>query len=107
MSLPVLVMPEAERNLLETAEWWARNRSLAQAERWYDGFVIALERLGDHADEYSLARENHRFPYELRELHFGIGSHATHRALFVIRSDVVVVVAIRHAAQRDVTPDDL
>ena len=107
MSRPVIITPEAERQLLENAEWWAENRSVAQAERWYDGFVSALERLGEHPEECSLARENHRFPYELRELHFGIGSHPTHRALYVIRPEGVFVVSIRHTSQQDVTPNDL
>lgn len=107
MSHTVLITPEAERQLRENAEWWAKNRSAEQAERWYDGFIRSLESLGDHPEECSFARENHRFPYELRELHFGIGSHPTHRALFVIRPEAVVVVSIRHVSQQDVTPNDL
>ncbi len=107
MNQPVIVTPEAEQQLRKNAEWWAENRSVAQAERWYDGFVIALERLGEHPGECSLARENHKFPYELRELHFGLGPHPTHRALFVVRPEGVVVVSIRHTSQQDATPNDL
>ena len=47
MSLSVIITPEAAHNLWEAAEWWARHRSLAQAQRWYDGFVDALDSLSD------------------------------------------------------------
>lgn len=107
MSGPVIFTPEAEASLWENAEWWARNRSAEQAQRWYDGFVGALEKLGEHPEEFPLARENDKFPFELRELHFGLASRPTHRALFVIRPEAVVVVSIRHVSQREVTPDDL
>ena len=43
MSYTVLITPEAERQLRENAEWWAKNRSAEQAERWYDGFMRSLE----------------------------------------------------------------
>ena len=107
MSLPVIITPEAAQNLWEAAEWWARHRSLAQAQRWYDGFVDALDSLADRPFRCSLARENDDFPYELRELHYGVGSRPTHRALFTVRPDAVIVLSIRHAAQKDVAPDDL
>ena len=40
-------------------------------------------------------------------MNFGLGSKLTHRALFVIRPDMVYVIAIRHLAQRSLRPDDL
>jgi hypothetical protein len=46
-------------------------------------------------------------PIEIRELAYGLGRKPTHRALFAIRPDAVIVYAIRHTAQADVTPDDL
>ena len=47
------------------------------------------------------------FPFEVRQMTYGLGSRPTHRALFVIRPDMVYVIAIRHLAQRAVSPDDL
>jgi len=42
-----------------------------------------------------------------RELHYGSGRRTTHRVLFrVLEHNVVEVMAIRHFAQQDVTPDD-
>jgi plasmid stabilization system protein ParE len=106
MSLPVIFQPEAEEQLVSSALWWAERRSGEQAERWYAAFLDAIETLSDNPERCPLAHENAAFPYELRELHFGIGSRPTHRALFTIRSDAVVVLSVRHAAQQDVTPED-
>jgi len=53
-----------------------------------------------------LAREDPRFPIELRQLNYGSGRRTTHRILFAIRSTRVVVYAIRHFAQQDWRSDD-
>ena len=68
--------------------------------------------LGDHPLRYPplrypLARERDQFPYEVRVMNYGVGSRPTHRALYTIRPDAVVVLSIRSAAQQDITPDDL
>ncbi len=106
MNLPVVIEPRAKQDLRAAAAWWAENRSAEQAARWYDGFVDAIELLGENPVRYPLARENGEFPYELREMHYGLGGRATHRAVFTIRPEAVVVLAVRHAAQRDITPED-
>lgn len=67
----------------------------------------ALRSLEEQPLRCPLARENESFPYELRELHYGVGSRPTHRALLTVRPDAVVVLSIRHVAQKDVVPDDL
>ena len=107
MTLPVHLTDAAHVELDAACDWWAKNRSAQQAERWYDGFARAILALGDQPQRYPPAREDHRFPYELRELHFGLGRHPTHRALFTIRPDCVLVLSIRHAAQQDLSPDDI
>ena len=45
-------------------------------------------------------------PYEIRELHYGLGLHATHRVIFTIRPDMVLILTIRHAAQSDLSEID-
>ena len=107
MSLPVVVQPEAEDTLFQSAAWWAKHRSVDQAERWFDGFVATIYTLGDNPERHPVARENDKFPYEIRELNYGLGSHPTHRAVFTIRPDAVVVLTTRHLAQRDITLDDI
>lgn len=100
MSVPVLIQPRAKQDLLAAAAWWAEHRSPEQAARWYDGFLAAIESLSENPARHPLARENGKFPYELRELHYGLGRRPTHRAVFTIRSEAVVVLTVRHTAQR-------
>lgn len=107
MKLPVLIMPEAEEALRRNAKWRADNRSAEQAQRWYDGFAKAIVALGYHPLRYPLARESDQFPYQVRVMNYGVSSRPTHRALYTICPDAVVVLSIRSAAQQDVTPDDL
>lgn len=89
------------------ADWWAAHRSLNQAVRWYEGFNEAIELLAESAEQWPLARENHLYPYEIRELHFGLGPHPTHRAVFTIRPGIVLILTIRHVSQSNLTEDDL
>lgn len=107
MSLPVVVMPRAEHDLRESTAWWAENRSTELAGRWWDGILEAIQSLSTDSHRYPPARENANHPYELRELHFGLASRPTHRVLFTIRPDKIIVVAVRHVAQQDVPPEDL
>ena len=106
MSLDVLVMPRAEKDLRQSTQWWTEHRDAEQASRWWYGILEKIETLAEHPDRWPLARENSKHPYELRELHFGLGSRPTHRILFTIRPDSVAVVAVRHVAQDDWNPDE-
>jgi hypothetical protein len=54
-----------------------------------------------------LAAEDGQFPLELRELRYGAGRRPTHRAIFSIKDDLVLVLAVRHLAQDRVQPHDL
>ncbi|WP_254510863.1 hypothetical protein [Anatilimnocola floriformis] len=87
--------------------WWAKNRSPQQAARWYCGFIDALQSLSEIAERLPLASENDLFPFEVRQLTFGLGAKPTQRALFVIRPDMVYVIAIRHLSQQAIRPEGL
>lgn len=107
MSYRVLVAPAAERQLDANTDWWQEHRSADEARRWYSGFRGKIARLDENPHLHGLAAEDENFPYELRELLFGLGSRPTHRALFTIQAEMVIVLAIRHVAQDRVTPDDV
>jgi plasmid stabilization system protein ParE len=107
MTIRVVLTRRAERELEGAADWWATHRSSSQAARWYAGFSDALASLSRNPERCPLAPEDGRFPYEIRELYYGLGSRPTHRAVFTIRRDMVLVLTIRHAAQADLTEDDL
>jgi plasmid stabilization system protein ParE len=103
----VVLTEQAARELEAAADWWAAHRSAKQAAQWYEGFSARIESLRHSHDGCQLSEEDPDFSYELRELHFGGGSRLTHRAIFTIVSDFVVVLTIRHAAQRELQPGDV
>jgi plasmid stabilization system protein ParE len=107
MSYDVVITDRAAEQLKSAAQWWAEHRSLAQAERWYDGFIRAILKLAQEPQRCSLAREHDKFPFEIRQLIYGLGRKGTHRAVFTIRQDKVVILLIRHLAQSDLDFGDL
>ena len=107
MSYTVVILPEAEDIALRTAKWWAENRSSEQAQCWFHGIYDAFDTLEQHPERCPLARENSLLPIELRELHYGLGDRPTHRIIFTVRPDSVVILTIRHTSQMDIRPEDL
>lgn len=88
-------------------DWWAVNRSAIQAERWYDRFVAVLDSISADPDRFARAPESLPTDCVVREAHFGLGKRATHRALFTIRDNSVVVLSIRHSSQRNLNLEEL
>lgn len=107
MSYQVIVLPKARDEMYRDALWWSEHRSADQAARWLAGFEDAINNLANDADTHPLARENGNFSFELRQKTFGLGPKPTHRAIFEISGDKVLVHGVRHLARRDIGPDDL
>jgi plasmid stabilization system protein ParE len=107
VSFRITILPRAKRQLLEQVVWWSNNHSAEQAFRWLDGFEQALTSLVSDPERFPLARENDAFDFEIRELHYGVRRRATHRAVFEIRGEEVIVYSIRHLAQSDMLPSEL
>lgn len=93
--------------LLNQALWWSEKRSAEQAFKWLTSFEKTLQALSQNPQRHRQARENAEFDRDLREIYYGLGKRFTHRAVFEIRENEVVVYSIRHLAQTDLTPDDL
>jgi plasmid stabilization system protein ParE len=107
MTRKVILMDQAHAELEENCRWWAEHRSADEAERWYDGFSKTIKQLSTTAEQHAAARENGQFPFELRQLNYGLGRRPTHRAVYIIRPDMVLVVRVQHLAQDDLTLDDI
>jgi plasmid stabilization system protein ParE len=105
MTYEVLVTSRAQQEAQANHDWWARHRSAEQAARWYDSFLKVTLSLEQNPDRFGLAPENDRFPYEVRQLSFGIGPKPTHRLVYTIRPHDVVVLRVRHLAQQDIDPE--
>ena len=106
MTYKVAITDRAFQELDSACKWWSENRSAEQALRWYNGFIRSIRSLADNPESRPFAPENYAFPHEVRELVYGVGRHPTHRALFTIRSDLVLVLRVRHLAQGEISPDD-
>ena len=102
MTYGIIVMPLAEREAQANRDWWAANRSIDQAARWYDEFANSVLSLEQNPDRCALARENDRFHHEVRQLNFGLGGKRTHRIVFTIRRDEVVILRVRHLSQAEI-----
>lgn len=94
------------------ADYEERLTSLAErspdaARKLHASYLKALERLRDFPLSCGLSHENPRFDEELRHLLFGVYRKRRYRALFTIRGDEVVILAIRAPGERPVRPDDV
>jgi len=107
MRYQVVLNDRAENQLEAAFQWWSEHRSESQAVRWYNGFLDALDGLRANPERCSIALETQKFGYEVRQLLFGLGRRATHRALFTIRPSMVYVFSIRHVAQDNLDPEDI
>lgn len=87
--------------------WWASQRSLEQADRWFRGILAAIDEIPENPLRYAKHSESDRFPFEVRETLFGVGRRPTHRVLFTIRPDCVYVLSILHVAQDAIGLEDL
>jgi plasmid stabilization system protein ParE len=104
MTYTVIVTRPAKGQLNRAADWIAEKAPEA-AERWFNGFVAAISSLSRNPRRCGFAREHRQFPFELRELLYG--RRRNYRAIFTIRGSQVIVIAIRHAAQAELTLDDI
>lgn len=107
MSYRISISAKAERDRDEAYEWYIKNRSKEFASDWYAGISKAIRSLRNLPLRCGVARENHRFPFELRELPYGRSKLNRHRILYTIEDDVVYVLHIRHSARDELREEDL
>src|SRR3954470_24906746 len=100
--------------LTEDAEADYEERLTALAERTPDAarklhakYLGALARLRDFPLSCGLAHENPHFAEELRHLLFWVNSRRKYRALFAVRGDEFVILAIRAPGERSVNSDGI
>jgi plasmid stabilization system protein ParE len=103
----IVITRSAERDIRQAVSWWRDNRSRDEAERWYDKIYPAIATLRSHPQRCPIAPESDLLPTGLRQLHFGLSRKTTHRIVFTIEGENVVVLRVRHVAQRDLDFDDL
>src|SRR3954469_11604275 len=102
----VIIAGPAKRDIQAAYDWWAENRSVEQARRWYSGILAAIHTLRNKPERCAAASENDLLAEGIRQLNFGLGQRATHRVVFAIDGSTVVVLRIRHSSQDALTLDE-
>jgi plasmid stabilization system protein ParE len=95
MIFRVETTPSAEREAQAILEWLLDRRAGETGLRWFLNLEQAIQSLSHFPERCSLAPENERFPFEVRQLLYGRRTHI-YRILFTIEQDTVYVLHIRH-----------
>ncbi|MBK8181356.1 MAG: type II toxin-antitoxin system RelE/ParE family toxin [Planctomycetes bacterium] len=103
MSWQVRTTRRAERDILSIHRWILEvERRPAEARRWLDGARQAIRSLGEHPARCPLAPEAQQHRVEVRQLLFH-----SHRMLFLVRAEQVLILHVRHASRRPATRAEL
>jgi plasmid stabilization system protein ParE len=102
----VIITGPAKQDIQADYNWWAENRSVEQARRWYLGIHAAIRSLRKKPDRCPRATESDLLAEGIRQLSFGLGRRPTHRIVFAIDGGTVVVLRVRHISQDALSLDD-
>lgn len=102
----VKITEPATADIDEAFAWWSENRSEEQAKRWYEEIQLAIGSLKRMPERCPIVPETKLPIAGVRQLAFGVGPHPTHRIIFVIDADAVVILRVRHHAQDTIGPGD-
>lgn len=105
MTYRVEFSARARANLVRVVRWLGE-RSPEAADRLTDHFEAALTRVEANPFSCGLAFENGSTDEEIRHLLFGPKGRK-YRALFALRDDEIILLAIRAPGERPVAPPDL
>jgi plasmid stabilization system protein ParE len=95
MTFRVETTAAAEREAQAILEWLLEQQAGETGLRWFRNLEQAIQSLSHFPERCSLAPENDRFPFEVRQLLYGRRPHV-YRILFTIEQDAVYVLHIRH-----------
>jgi plasmid stabilization system protein ParE len=107
MTYHVIITDRAEADIQHAFDWWSENRSREQATRWYEGIYPAIESLARSPRRFGYASERELVPTLLRQMPYGIARKPSHRILYTIDGDDVIILRVRHVAQAAFAPGEL
>lgn len=107
MTHQVVITVPAERDAFANHEWWSEHRSREQANRWLQGVYEAMLSLASRPERCSFAVEKDLREEGVRQLLFGIGRRKTHRIVFSVHRDRVVIYRVMGLRQNALGVDDL
>lgn len=103
MNYPVQILPQALSDIESAFRWMASNISAAIAEQWYEELLLAIETLHTFPDRCTLAPEAQEFQQKIRQL--WVGKAKNYRVLFVVQSEEVFILNVRHSSRSILKPD--
>jgi len=106
MARQVNLQPGAYTDTREIARFIAHRVSPASAAHWHARISAAIGRLATNADQWPEADEAVAHGIDLRVMLNGKRPHV-YRVLFTLDDQTVNVLRVRHAAQDQLTSDDI
>lgn len=101
----VVVTEEAEQDTHLIYQWWRDHRSPEQAAKWFEKILTAFQSLQQIPERCQIAPEAQKTGRNIRQLLFTIGQRKTHRILFLVESQKVSILRVRHVAQESLPAD--
>jgi plasmid stabilization system protein ParE len=105
MAFRVEISAQAERDAEAILEWLLTQHTGQAGIDWFLALDDAFESLAQFPERCSIAPENSRFPFEVRQLLYGTKPHI-YRILFTIEVNTVHVLHIRHGRRKRVVPEE-
>lgn len=107
MKYEVIVHDRAIDDIERNARWWAEHHSAPQALNWYEAAFADIYGLDTMPERHGLSQENDYFPFEIRDMLFGLGRRPSYRAVFTIKGPEVHVLCVRRSSEDILLPSDL
>jgi plasmid stabilization system protein ParE len=105
MTYLVIIQPQAERAIQNQARWLVeQSNSATIALKWVRSIRKKIDTLKSTPLRCPVDADSKAYGEEVRLLLHG-KRHKQFRILFIVRGEVVYIVAIRHAAQRSITEE--
>ena len=97
------ITDRAQADMRSNALWWKENQSYEQADQWLSGVALAIESLQEMPLRCPIAAEAKRLGIPIRCLFYGVSSRYTHRVLFTIVGEKVIVLRILSTNQNQIS----
>ncbi len=106
MTYELVYTGRAKSDLQAAADYIAQ-QAPETANRWFNGFVAALDTLRQNPASYGLAPESDYCSLEVRQFIYRTKSRRANRALYTVRGSTVYILAIRRPGQDLLTKEEL
>ena len=105
MAFRVEISRQAEHDAESILEWLLSQHGGQAGIDWFVRLDDAFASLAQFPERCSIAPEDARFPFEVRQLFYGRKPHV-YRILFTIAGDTVHVLHIRHGRRKPIKPTE-